>query len=257
MALRDQPYLPLYIKDFMTNGRLNDCSAAANGVFIRLMCIMHRSEEYGMFLLKQNDKQIIFSASDFASRLEKQMPFKEEVIAAALDELVFYGVIKIEGSKILQERMVRDNQLSEIRAIAGKKGGETTGICLSKMTSKTQANTAYAIDNVIQDKKEIVKGKKRANGAIDLFNQFWSLYPKKLSKKAAEKVFMKTNPLEFNQIIESLEKWKTSDQWTKDEGQFIPFPATWLNGERWNDEIPKQTRQESTLKANGEGGFQL
>jgi hypothetical protein len=33
--------------------------------------------------------------------------------------------------------------------------------------------------------------------------------------------------------------WKNSQQWTKDGGQFIPMPATWLNGRRWEDETPK------------------
>ena len=46
MSLRNQPYIPLYVQDFMTDERLNECSAAANGVYIRLMCLMHKSEEY-------------------------------------------------------------------------------------------------------------------------------------------------------------------------------------------------------------------
>ena len=29
---------------------------------------------------------------------------------------------------------------------------------------------------------------------------------------------------------------KESDQWTRDDGQFIPLPATYLNQGRWKDE---------------------
>ena len=43
MALRDQPYLPLYVQDFLTDEKLAECSAMATGVYIRLMCIMHKS----------------------------------------------------------------------------------------------------------------------------------------------------------------------------------------------------------------------
>ena len=57
MALRNQPYFPLYVQDFMTDEKLNECSAKANGIYIRLMCIMHKSEEYGTILLKQKYKQ--------------------------------------------------------------------------------------------------------------------------------------------------------------------------------------------------------
>ena len=244
MALRDQPYLPLYVQDFLTDEKLNDCSASANGVYIRLMCIMHKSEEYGTFLLKQKSKQVIFSTSDFASRLEKQMPFKEEVIAAALEELIFYEVIQVDGDRILQKRMVRDNRLSEVRAIAGKKGGEKTGISLSKMSSKSQANTeseyVNEIDSVINTKTTKKRIAKEKTSDPD-FERFWSSYPKKASKKDADKAFLKTLPQEFETIMESLEKWKKSYDWTKDGGQYIPNAATWLNGERWNDEVPKYT----------------
>ena len=57
MALRDQPYLPLYVQDFLTDEKLIECSASATGVYIRVMCIMHKSDPYGMILLKQKDKQ--------------------------------------------------------------------------------------------------------------------------------------------------------------------------------------------------------
>ena len=32
--------------------------------------------------------------------------------------------------------------------------------------------------------------------------------------------------------------WSKSHDWTKDGGQFIPHAATWLNGKRWEDELP-------------------
>ena len=37
-------------------------------------------------------------------------------------------------------------------------------------------------------------------------------------------------------IIKGVERWKISEQWAKNNGQFIPNPATFLNGERWTDE---------------------
>ena len=37
-------------------------------------------------------------------------------------------------------------------------------------------------------------------------------------------------------ILTAIERQKASDQWTKDNGQFIPHPATWLNQKRWEDE---------------------
>lgn len=36
-------------------------------------------------------------------------------------------------------------------------------------------------------------------------------------------------------ILAAVQAAKRSDQWTKDGGQFIPHPATWINQGRWDD----------------------
>ena len=45
-----------------------------------------------------------------------------------------------------------------------------------------------------------------------------------------------TVPLET--LLEAIKKQKKSAQWVKDGGQFIPHPTTWLNGKRWEDDLP-------------------
>lgn len=78
------------------------------------------------------------------------------------------------------------------------------------------------------------------------FECFWSAYPKKTAKQNAFKVFEKLKPDEelLNKILASLERQKKSIQWTKDNGQFIPYPATWLNGKRWEDETTEVNSNE-------------
>lgn len=90
---------------------------------------------------------------------------------------------------------------------------------------------------------EVTQQNKNKNKNIYMlkngFNLFWERYPKKLAKRDAEKAFDKIKPDEklFNLILEKLELYKQSEAWLKDGGQFIPYPATWLNGRRWEDEI--------------------
>ncbi|WP_353191391.1 replication protein [Pandoraea pnomenusa] len=69
------------------------------------------------------------------------------------------------------------------------------------------------------------------------FEIFWAGYPKKKSKKAAEKAFAKLNPDEqlYNDLMAGLGRAKTSGQWANP--QFIPHPASWLNAGGWMDEI--------------------
>ena len=69
------------------------------------------------------------------------------------------------------------------------------------------------------------------------FDAFWAAYPKKVGKGAAEKSFSKLSPSLLPQMLSAIDTQKKSDQWAKDNGQFIPNPATWLNQRRWEDEV--------------------
>lgn len=76
------------------------------------------------------------------------------------------------------------------------------------------------------------------------FDRFWAAYPRKVGKGAARKIWTKLNPSDdlILKMISSLEKQCSSSQWQKDGGQYIPHPSTWLNQERWDDEISDQER---------------
>lgn len=73
---------------------------------------------------------------------------------------------------------------------------------------------------------------------ISPFAGFWSAYPKKVGRQAALKAWERIAPDEQlgREIIAAVDAQKTSRQWLKDEGQFIPHPTTWLNQRRWEDE---------------------
>lgn len=84
----------------------------------------------------------------------------------------------------------------------------------------------------------------------DSFEQFWKAYPKKKSKTAAQKAWKKINPNKdlVSQMMSALDKAKKTNDWLKDNGQFIPYPATWLNQRRWEDEL--EVGQQPTKQAN-------
>ena len=70
------------------------------------------------------------------------------------------------------------------------------------------------------------------------FDEFWKAYPKKKAKEAARKAWIKLKPNETlgKEIIQAvIETAKTKD-WIKENGKYIPYPATYLNGKRWEDE---------------------
>jgi len=71
------------------------------------------------------------------------------------------------------------------------------------------------------------------------FLLFWEKYPNKKGKAKAFISWKKYNCENgiFDNILESLENHKNSDQWKKDNGQYIPHCSTWVNGKGWEDEV--------------------
>lgn len=71
------------------------------------------------------------------------------------------------------------------------------------------------------------------------FEEFWVSYPKKIAKQNALKAWFKLSPdvVLAGNILAALERHKTNPSWLKDNGQWIPLPASWINGRRWEDEI--------------------
>ncbi len=68
--------------------------------------------------------------------------------------------------------------------------------------------------------------------------EFWPVYPRKVGKGAARRAAARLRPDADlrRRIVEAIRKQRTCDQWTKDGGQFVPHPATWLRQERWDDQ---------------------
>lgn len=81
------------------------------------------------------------------------------------------------------------------------------------------------------------------------FDLFWKEYPNKKSKKKAQESWNKIKNPDMGLILEAVKKQKKTQQWMKDNGQFIPMPSTWLNQERWNDEIKEVQGERRTKKA--------
>ena len=71
------------------------------------------------------------------------------------------------------------------------------------------------------------------------FLAFWSVYPKRVGKGAARRVWtrLRPNSERLEAILKAVEAHKSSDQWLKEGGRFIPNPATWLSQERWSDDL--------------------
>lgn len=70
-----------------------------------------------------------------------------------------------------------------------------------------------------------------------LFERFWNAYPKQCGYDKARTAFSKLNPDSqlLDTMLKAIAEQKLSRQWQN--VQYIPNPATWINGRRWNDKL--------------------
>ena len=108
-----------------------------------------------------------------------------------------------------------------------------------------------------QEAKANLEAKAKAkaeseNQLLKNFELFWSVYPNKKSKKTAFEKFKRIDfkKTSFESIMISLEKQKQSDDWTKNGGQYVPMPQTWIFNERWTDEIQAPVQQQNHTDVN-------
>lgn len=85
-----------------------------------------------------------------------------------------------------------------------------------------------------------VKGGRSRARAVTTpeFDRFWAAYPRKCNKPDAMKAWatLTVDETLLARMLAAIQRQALTEQWVKDNGQFIPYPATWLNGRRWEDE---------------------
>lgn len=85
------------------------------------------------------------------------------------------------------------------------------------------------------------------------FDEFWQVCPRKVGKQNALKAWQRINPDDDLRatILAALERQAALEQWKKDGGKYIPHPATWLNGRRWEDEVDESVDVDDLFAGNG------
>lgn len=163
---------------------------------------------------------------------------------------IFYTWDKLSEVMNISRRKIADtiNQLKEHNLIDVVRQGRglPAKVYVKKLKPNINAsrndfiesNERDTIDE-IKEEKQVKEKSKTENKQQEYFSIFWASYPKKVGKGAAEKSWKKIKPTKdlLEKMLNAIETAKQSMQWNKDNGQYIPNPATWLNQKRWEDEI--------------------
>jgi uncharacterized protein YdaU (DUF1376 family) len=112
----------------------------------------------------------------------------------------------------------------------GRKGCHSTAMPPLKQPYSSSSASASSVRTPMAP----VADAPGANG----FDAFWTAYPKRKAKPRALKAWKTLKPSAEIQalILQAVTRQRTSPSWTKDGGEFIPYPATWLRGRQWEDE---------------------
>ena len=140
-----------------------------------------------------------------------------------------------------------DAKIAASRTNKPRKADENIQAKSKQNPSKIQAN--------IQPKGK-GKGKDKGKDKDSLFfaredeewKKVWFAFPRKIDEAGARKIYIKSK-VEPQVIIESLAAWAASDEWTREDGRFIPHPTKWLEREDWKGRPTTTTpKQFKTIK---------
>jgi len=161
------------------------------------------------------------------------------------------------------------DRISKANSDNGRKGGAQEGNRNAVKTSERAKNkrnkpsvTVTVTDTDTDSIPVTSPSAGKGRGGVPTFDQFWAIYPKKVGKAAAIKAWgvLKPDALLLQKILEAISHAQRSDQWRRENGRYIPNPATWLNQGRWDDVIDAKgggPHESTGFKPDGFNGFSL
>ncbi len=203
---------------------------------------------YGEISALSNKTGECNATNSYFARLFKVTP---ETISRLIKNLKDKGYIRViinykKNSKEVLSRIIKIN--NQLLPSSQKENSNNismeTGI--DKNINRYCQNNQESIDKNVKENNTrnnintpYIPHRERDNGYLKKFEKFWESYPKKQNKKKVESWFKRNNPNEelMEVILTKLELFKKTEQWQKNNMQFVPMPTTWLNGRRWEDEI--------------------
>ncbi len=150
--------------------------------------------------------------------------------------------------------------ICERRSEYGRRGG----LAKANKSQQELANAAYSDNDNKTESENESKNESESESDINNspkapskgakkdwpgFDSFYAAYPRHTGKAAALKAWNKLEPDQAlqHQMLEALKKQKRLPQWADDNGRFIPHPATWLNGHRWEDEMEVKKIEDESI----------
>ena len=163
-------------------------------------------------------------------------------------------LIFLESKGLLTKKSDRDYFLEQVPEMVGSETASARRVrkfrenklALQCNNDETKRNGDIDKEIDIDTDKEVINTNIscKKNSEIEVLDQkemwfesFWEIYPKHQDKKKAKQKFLKLckDEKKYQEIMQGLRN--VLPVWAKKDTKYIPMPTTWLNGERWNDEV--------------------
>lgn len=170
----------------------------------------------------------------------KCLPYDKVDISELIKELVNHDRIAISGEVIFIKNFTKYQKINKPQpSTLSQEFKDSRNVHgMVRECERTKREEEEEIEEEEEEEEEMCK---------EDFARFWEIYPNKKNRKKAEEKFLKLNNSLLPEILSSLQKQIQCEAWARDGGKFIPHPTTWLNGERWKDDIEIRINPITTL----------
>lgn len=238
------PFSKFYWRDHSSDTGIRMCSFAARGLWIEMLGMMAQNEARIGFL------EVSGKPVTDPTVLAKLVSGDKDEVARLLAELEQAGVFSKEGERIYSRRMVSDHQRSLAGKEAGAKGGNPT-LSQKRLTPRLTPpdnpevgqGVNLTVGSSIMGSGTGLMGsgtgiqKGECEGKAE---QIYLAYPKHVAKPQALKAIAAAlRKMPFDQLLAKTKAFAEHVRVTGQDPQFVPYPASWFNGERFNDPLPQ------------------
>ena len=209
-------------------------------IWLKILCLAGRINNSGVLMVNKTIPYTLEMLSSVFNETEKMMRLAIDTFQQLDMVEQFNGTLLLPNWEKHQseDKLKEIQEKSAIRVARHREKQRLMAGCNVTETLHVTLQKRLCNADVTQQNKEL-RTKNKDVPTTESFDSFWAVYPNKKAKEAARKSFLKLKPNAelLAEMLKAIEIQKTTPQWLKDDGQYIPMPSTWLNQKRWEDEI--------------------
>lgn len=224
---------------YISGKKINSVSIGAEAWFWRLNVI---ADDFGNY--RADEDHLVYAVGGRRRVSEKDVRgWMGELVAAGLITLYQVGGDRLFHINEFETRQPANKNGRRIRRFAEYNPADPSQVPPVPVNPAKSSQVVASDTDTDTDTKAEPAAAVLVGGQEQIpetpFDKFWKAYPKRVAKGDAIKAW-KANGCDaiVDTIVRKVKKYAKTDDWTKEGRKFCPYPASWLNSKRWNDDDP-------------------